>query len=75
LRGYEPLTNKPFFNEFAVRCPLAPARLNAYLRENGIIGGLDISNGDGHKMLFAFTEMNSRAQIDKLIESLDKDGS
>jgi len=75
LRGYEPLTSKPFFNEFAVLCPLAPARLNAYLRENGIIGGLDISDGDGHKMLFAFTEMNSRAQIDKLIESLDKAGS
>ena len=64
---------EPFFHEFAVRCPAPPADINAALRERGIIGGYDL--GADHPklagcMLLCCTEMNSRAEIDLLVDSL-----
>ena len=72
LDGYSLLTDGHFFNEFAVKCPIAPAKLNDFLMENGVIGGLDLSHYADGAMLFAVTEMNDRAQIDKLVELLGK---
>ena len=60
-----------FFNEFPVQCPISPAEVNRRLAERGIIGGLDISDVVPRGMLFCATEMNSRAEADRLVASLN----
>ena len=64
-----------FFNEFAVQCPIPPSEVNRRLSEQGIIGGLDISDVVPSGMLFCVTEMNSRQQIDQLVTALSEIGS
>ena len=59
-----------FFNEFPVQCPIAPTEVNRRLAERGIIGGLDVGHLVPNGMLFCATEMNSRADADRLIASL-----
>ncbi len=63
-----------FFHEFAVRCPRPVAEINRALYEKGIIGGFDLGADypelAGH-MLLCCTEMNTRAEIDALVEALD----
>ena len=73
LEGYDIVTAEPFFHEFALRCPRPVAEINAGLRERGIIGGHDLGVEDPRLrdcMLLAFTELNSRAEIDALVASL-----
>ena len=73
LEGYQIVTAGPFFHEFALRCPRPVAQINAGLRERGIIGGHDLGVEDPRLrdcMLLAFTELNSRAEIDALVASL-----
>ena len=73
LEGYQIVTAEPFFHEFALRCPRPVAEINAGLRERGIIGGHDLGVEDPRLrdcMLLAFTELNSRAEIDALVASL-----
>ena len=59
-----------FFNEFPVQCPVPPSEVNRRLAERGIIGGLDVSHVVPNGMLFCATEMNSRAEVERLIASL-----
>ena len=73
LPGYGVVSEGAFFNEFAVSCPLPPARLNERLLEAGILGGYDL--GQVHpalegRLLFCVTEMNTREQIDHLVSTL-----
>ena len=70
LTGYSLVFPQPFFKEFAIRCPAAPAQINQALWEKGIIGGLDTSHLIDNTMLFCVTEMNSRAEIDRLVKIL-----
>ena len=70
LKGYSLVFQKPFFKEFAIRCPIAPAQTNQALFKEGIIGGLDISHIIGNSMLLCVTEMNTKQEIDKLVEIL-----
>ena len=73
LDGYEIVTQPPFFHEFALQCPRPVAEVNACMREHGIIGGHDLGAEDPRLrdcMLLAFTEMNSRAEIDSLVACL-----
>jgi glycine dehydrogenase subunit 1 len=70
LTGYSPVFSKPFFKEFAIRCPVAPSQINRGLFNEGIIGGLDISHIIENGMLLCVTEMNTRQEIDKLVEIL-----
>jgi len=73
LPGYELWTDVPFFHEFAVRCPAPVEEINAHLMEHGILGGYDLGieypELKDH-MLIAVTEMNSRQEIDALIDVL-----
>lgn len=71
-----PFGETPFFNEFVVRMPLAPETVNQRLfDEAGIIGGynlgIDYPNLEGC-MLLCVTEMNTRAEIDSLVDTLAK---
>ena len=73
IRGFSVVGDKPFFNEFIVKCPMNPVDLNRRLLQEGIVGGYDLANDypelAGH-MLFCVTEMNSRADIDHLVDTL-----
>ena len=64
-----------FFNEFAVECPIAPRYVNRLLAERGIIGGLDVSDVVPNGMLLCVTEMNSRQDIDRLVDALSDIGN
>jgi glycine dehydrogenase subunit 1 len=72
--GFELLNGKPFFNEFVVRCPVPASELNGYLLEEwGIVGGFGVGQicpGLEDCLMFCVTEMNSRGEIDELVEAL-----
>ena len=74
LDGFELAFEGPFVREFAVRTPVPPAELNRYLwEEHGIIGGYDLGRAypdlKNHWLLTA-TEMNARADIDRLVTAV-----
>jgi glycine dehydrogenase subunit 1 len=75
LPGYEPLFSGPFFNEFAVRGPEAPAKLARRLARAGVLGALDL--GRWYKQLkggamFCATENNTRGEMQRLIEVMKR---
>ncbi len=73
LKGFDLWNQAPFYHEFVVRCPVSVQEINAFLLEYGILGGYDLSQDypqlENH-MLVAVTEMNSREEIDLLVETL-----
>jgi glycine dehydrogenase subunit 1 len=73
LRGYKVLRDKAFFNEFVVKCLEPVETINDALIAAGIVGGYDLGADYPHltdHMLIAVTEMNTRAEIDALVEIL-----
>ena len=70
LKGYSLVFSKPFFKEFAIRCPVSPPQINRALFNKGIIGGLDVSPMIDNAMLLCVTEMNTKQEIDQLVEIL-----
>jgi len=70
LKGYSLAFPEPFFKEFAIRCPVAPSRINRALLKERIIGGLDMGHIIDNGMLLCVTEMNTKEEIDKLAEIL-----
>ena len=79
LQEYAILRNKPFFKEFAVRCPCPVAAINEHLLDQwGITGGYDLGQDYPHlkdHMLLCVTEMNPREEIDALVEALGELGT
>jgi len=74
LDGYKVDMSKPFFNEFMVSCPRPIDEINAKLTEAGIIGGYDLGQDYSHlenHMLVCVTEVNSKDEIDVLVEMLE----
>ncbi len=73
LKNYKVLGNGKFFNEFVVQCPKPVAEINHELLKKGILGGYDLENdypNAKNQMLVCVTEMNSREQIDRLVQAL-----
>jgi len=74
LEGYELVSKEPFFKEFVVRFPRPVSELNSYLLDEwGIIGGYDLGRVYPHLAgcaLLCVTEMNSKGEIDYLVEAL-----
>ena len=70
LDGYSLPQSGEFFQEFVVTCPEAPAKINRRLMERNILGGLDVSDRFENGMLLCVTEMNSREDIDLLVDTL-----
>lgn len=66
---------EPFFHEFALCVNRPVEEVNAHLLEHGIIGGYDLGQDypalKDH-MLIAVTEMNSKEDIDALVEVLSE---
>lgn len=75
IKGYSLWSKAPFFHEFVVRCPEPVSHLNEHLLEYGILGGYDLGQEfpalENH-MLIAVTEMNSKEEIDGLVEALEE---
>jgi len=73
IPGFSVCSDAPFFHEFIVCCPAPVSEINAHLLDHNILGGYDLSNDFPqmeNNMLVAVTEMNSREQIDALVEAL-----
>ena len=71
IPGFGLCFTEPYFHEFALCCPKPVADINDRLLEYGIIGGYDLGRDypslKDH-MLIAVTEMNSKEEIDTLVE-------
>jgi glycine dehydrogenase subunit 1 len=77
LGEYALLTPRPFYNEFLIRTPIPTGELRHRLVERHILAGVPLFYGvDGfeHTLLLAFTEQNTRAEIDSLVDALAEIG-
>ncbi len=76
LDGFAVLRERPFFDEFVVRCPRPVSEINDILLDEwGIIGGYDLGQEYAHlqdHMLLCVTEMNPRSEINLLVEALEE---
>jgi glycine dehydrogenase subunit 1 len=73
IDGFGLCFTEPFFHEFVLCCPKPASEVNDYLLDHGILGGYDLGNDYPalkNHILMAFTEMNSKQEIDTLIEVL-----
>jgi glycine dehydrogenase subunit 1 len=73
LPGYQVWSDATFFNEFVVRCPKPVAHINEHLLGEGVLGGYDLGADYPelkNHMLIAVTELNSRDDIDLLVDVL-----
>jgi len=74
LPGYALLSNQPFFKELPLKCPAPVDEINDYLADEwNIIGGYDLGQdypGLDNTMLVCVTEMNTKEEIDALVEAL-----
>ncbi len=76
IPGYEVVMDKPFFNEFVVKCPKSPTLINRALlerKEGKIIGGLDVSSDQRpNAMLVCVTEANSEEETNQLVAAFEE---
>jgi glycine dehydrogenase subunit 1 len=73
VTGFKVDMSKPFFHEFVVKCPRPVREINEHLIEQGIVGGYDVGQDYPHlkdHMLLCVTEVNSKDEIDTLVEGL-----
>jgi glycine dehydrogenase subunit 1 len=73
LANYKVVNQGAFFNEFAVQCPRPVVEINQALLKKGILGGYDLEQDypdRKNQMLVCVTELNTRSQIDRLVETL-----
>jgi glycine dehydrogenase subunit 1 len=73
LDGYRILTPRPFYNEFLVATPLAGPAMRHHLVARKLLGGVPFLHhqpGFENTLLLAFTEHNTRAEIDQLVDAL-----
>lgn len=73
IKGFSVKFAEPFFHEFVLACPKPASEVNQFLLDHGVLGGYDLGNDypdlQNH-LLIAVTEMNSKEDIDTLIELL-----
>jgi glycine dehydrogenase subunit 1 len=75
IPGYSLCFDAPFFHEFSVCCPKPVEAINDHLLEHGILGGYDLGQhypSLKNHMLVAVTEMNTRDEIDALVDALSE---
>ena len=73
IEGYSVCFDTPFFHEFSVCCPQPVSEINEHLLEHGIMGGYEVGKDYPSlkdRMLIAVTEMNSKEEIDLLVDVL-----
>ena len=73
VKGYSLCFDEPFFHEFSICCPKPVTEINAHLLEHGFLGGYDLGQDYPalrDHMLIAVTEMNTKDEIDALVDVL-----
>ena len=73
VEGFQLLTPRPFYNEFLLQTPLETPELRHCLVEQRILAGVPLfyeAPGFERSLLLAFTEQNTRAEIDRLVAAL-----
>ncbi len=73
LDGYTVINRRPFFKEFVVGCPKPAGDLAASLYQQKIVPGYVLSDSFPDRpndLLVCVTEVNSKTQIDKLVNAL-----
>lgn len=73
VAGYKLWSNIPFFHEFVIKCDKPVEEINMHLLEHNILGGYDLGidyPSLKNHMLIAVTEMNTKDDIDFLVEVL-----
>ena len=71
IKGMGLCFSEPFFHEFALCVGRPAAEVNAHLLEHGILGGYDLGQDYPSlrdHLLIAVTEMNTKEEIDSLVE-------
>ena len=74
IPGVEPLFDRPFFNEFALKLPKDASEVVSDLIEEGIAAGFPAGRyyeGMENVLLFAFTEKRTKKEIDILAAKLE----
>ncbi len=72
---YKPVFDKPFFKEFAIKCPKSVEEINATLRKEGILGGFDLKRANKNLenvMLIAVTENRTMEDIEKFVRIMEE---
>jgi glycine dehydrogenase subunit 1 len=73
LTGYQVLTPRPFYNEFLLQTPLETAEMRRRLVDRKLLAGVPLfygTEGFERTLLLAFTEQNTREEIDQLVSAL-----
>jgi glycine dehydrogenase subunit 1 len=73
IPGFKMWSDHPFYHEFIVSCPQPVSEINLHLLDHGILGGYDLGKDYGelsNHALIAVTEMNSKEDIDYLVDTL-----
>ncbi len=71
IDGFEPANTAPFFKEFAVNTPIAPAEIISKLKNKGYFAGVDISKlGYQDQLLIAVTEKRTKQELDAFVKEL-----
>ncbi len=75
LPGYRLPFSAPTFNEFVVEAPEPAAPLLSSLVARGLLAGIPLSRygGGERRFLIAVTEMNTRAEMDRLVAALRRE--
>jgi len=73
IKGFDLLFDKPFFNEFAVQCPIESEELLKILCEKNFLAGISLRNeGYDNGLLIAVTEKRTKEEMDTFVEELKK---
>ncbi len=73
IPGFDMAFDAPFFNEFTIKTPVPASEVNRFLLSRDIVGGFDLGTLDpalDHYLILAFTEVNTRRQIDDLVSTM-----
>ena len=69
IEGFN-LLSKEFFNEFVIQTDISVSKINSFLLENDIEGGIDISANGKNLIMLAVTELNSPSNIEEALNLL-----
>jgi glycine dehydrogenase subunit 1 len=75
LNGYTVINGQPFFKEFVVRCPKPAQDIAIQLNRQKIVPGYVLGHSFPDRpndLLVCVTEMNSKVQIDELVNALEE---
>jgi glycine dehydrogenase subunit 1 len=74
LKGYSLAWSTPFFNEFAVKCPVAPEKVVKSLLGKKILAGYPLGKSYPELkdyLLIAVTEKRTKEEMDELVSGME----